>query len=77
MWGRIIKKMNASVTSDKEKSIGAEPITSLTAHIFRHNYCTMLYYSCISQNEAVELMGHTDIKMIMKVYAHLNEKKSP
>lgn len=75
MWERIIKKMNAAVTTDKEKEIGAEPITRLTAHIFRHNYCTMLYYSGISQKKAVELMGHSDIKMIMEVYAHLDEKK--
>ncbi len=75
MWERIIKKMNAVITSDKEKEIGAEPIQGLTAHIFRHNYCTMLYYSGISQKKAVELMGHSDLKMIMEVYAHLDEEK--
>lgn len=75
MWERIIKKMNDAVTSDREKIIGAEPISGLTAHIFRHNYCTMLYYSGISQKKAVELMGHSDIKMIMEVYAHLDEEK--
>lgn len=75
MWERIIQKMNDTVTSEKEKLIGAQPITGLTAHIFRHNYCTMLYYSGISQKKAVELMGHSDLKMIMEVYAHLDEKK--
>lgn len=75
MWERIVRKMNDAVTSEREKLIGAEPITGLTAHIFRHNYCTMLYYSGISQKKAVELMGHSDIKMIMEVYAHLDEKK--
>lgn len=75
MWERIIRKMNDAVTTDKEKAIGAQPIAGLTAHIFRHNYCTMLYYSGISQKKAVELMGHSDLKMIMEVYAHLDEKK--
>lgn len=75
MWNSIIKKMNDCITTDKEKEIGTQPITGLTAHIFRHNYCTMLYYSGISQKKAVELMGHSDIKMIMEVYAHLDEKK--
>ena len=75
MWERIVKKMNDAVTSEKEKIIGVQPIQGLTAHIFRHNYCTMLYYSGISQKKAVELMGHSDIKMIMEVYAHLDEKK--
>lgn len=50
-------------------------ITDLTPHLFRHNYCTMLYYSGISQKKAVELMGHSDINMIMNVYAHLDEQK--
>lgn len=75
MWDRIIRKMNDAVTTEKEKIIGSEPITGLTAHIFRHNYCTMLYYSGISQKKAVELMGHSDLKMIMEVYAHLDEEK--
>ena len=75
MWERVVKKMNEAVTTERERLIGAEPITGLTAHIFRHNYCTMLYYSGISQKKAVELMGHSDIKMIMEVYAHLDEKK--
>lgn len=75
MWKRIVKKMNDAVTSDNEKTIGSEPINGLTAHIFRHNYCTMLYYSGISHKKAVELMGHSDIHMIMEVYAHLDEEK--
>ncbi len=75
MRERIVKKMNDAATSDKEKLIGTEPITGLTAHILRHNYCTMLYYSGISQKKAVELMGHSDQKMIMEVYAHPDEKK--
>lgn len=75
MWDRIVRKMNDAVTSEREKIIGSTPIEGLTAHIFRHNYCTMLYYSGISQKKAVELMGHSDIKMIMEVYAHLDEEK--
>lgn len=74
-WERIIKKMNDAVTTDKQKAVGTQLITGLTAHIFRHNYCTMLYYSGISQKKAVELMGHSDLKMIMEVYAHLDEEK--
>ena len=75
MWNRIIKKMNNAVTTDKEKLIGVQKISGLTAHIFRHNYCTMLYYSGITPKKAVDLMGHSDVKMIMEVYAHLDEEK--
>lgn len=69
------------VDENKSKSIFKEmydyekQITGLTAHIFRHNYATMLYYSGISELKAVELMGHADGKMIKEVYAHLDEEK--
>ena len=48
---------------------------TLTAHIFRHNYATMLYYSDVSPKMAAKLMGHKDTTMIMKIYAHLDELK--
>lgn len=48
---------------------------TLTAHLFRHNYATMLYYSNVSIKKAAELMGHADTTMIMKIYAHLDELK--
>ena len=66
MWRQIINKMELAVN---------EEITDLTAHIFRHNYCTILYYSGISENKAIELMGHADSKMIREIYTHLSEKK--
>jgi integrase len=52
------------------KAMGAE---DLTAHIFRHNYATMLYYSNVSIKMAAKLMGHNSINMIMEIYAHLDE----
>lgn len=47
----------------------------LTAHIFRHNYATKLFYSGITAKKAARLMGHADTTMIMKVYAHLDESR--
>lgn len=47
----------------------------LTAHIFRHNYATMLYYSGITIKQAAALMGHSTTKMIMDVYAHIDSQK--
>lgn len=75
LWNRIITKMNDSVTTDQEKKLKQYPITGLTAHIFRHNYATMLYYSGISIKKAAQLMGHSNTKMIMDVYAHLDDEK--
>lgn len=59
----------------KEMEKEDRQIVGLTAHIFRHNYATMLYYSNISELNAVKLMGHADGKMIREIYAHLDEEK--
>ncbi len=84
-WNGIIKELNRAVMTDSQwqavesmpKNIRAKnrPITGLTAHIFRHNYATMLYYSGISIKKAAALMGHSSTKMIMEVYSHLDEEK--
>lgn len=47
----------------------------LTAHLFRHNYATMLYYSNISLKKAAQLLGHEGTQMIMQVYAHLDDEQ--
>ena len=65
MWDRI-KSALVAETPDAE---------TLTPHIFRHNYATMLYYSEISIKKAAQLLGHADTAMITKVYAHLDETK--
>lgn len=70
-WERIIKTMTAAVATKEDP----QPIQGLTAHIFRHNYATMLYYSGISIKKAAALMGHSDTKLIMEIYAHLDEQK--
>lgn len=46
---------------------------SLTAHIFRHNYATVLYYSDVTIKMAAKLMGHSNTQMIMQIYAHLDD----
>ena len=64
-WLRIKKKI--------ETELGHE--TDLTLYCFRHNFCTDLYYSGVSMKEAQRLMGHSDYKMIMEVYSHLDSEK--
>ena len=67
MWERIISAMqNAS----------EEPITGLTAHIFRHNYCTMLCYQIpkISIKRIAQLLGDKE-KMVLDVYNHVVMEK--
>ena len=48
---------------------------SLTAHMFRHNYATLLYYSDVSPKMAAKLLGHEGTQMIMEIYAHLDESR--
>lgn len=63
MWKRIIKAMQA---------VSDEQIVGLTAHIFRHNYCTMLCYQIpeISIKHIAKLMGDSE-KMVLDVYNHI------
>lgn len=74
MWKRIVKNISNAYYTQDEKKLNPEPL-KLTAHIFRHNYCTILYYSGISRKKAVQLMGHSSYRMIEEIYAHLDEKK--
>lgn len=61
MWEQIQQKMNAP---------------NLTAHIFRHNYCTNLCYQIptISIKRIAELLGDTE-KMVIEVYNHVLAEK--
>lgn len=63
MWERIVKGMQA---------VSSEPIVGLTAHIFRHNYCSNLCYQIprISIKKIAELLGDSE-KMVMEVYNHI------
>ncbi len=57
LWANIQKKMDAP---------------DLTAHIFRHNYCTNLCYQIptISIKKIAELLGDHE-KMVIEVYNHI------
>jgi len=70
-WKRIVKKINQSIPEAKRFSN-----TPLTAHMFRHNYCSELCYQIpkISIKKIAQLMGDTQ-KMVMEVYDHILEEK--
>ena len=62
-WERIIKAM---------QEVCPDPIVGLTAHVFRHNYCTNLCYQIplISIKHIAKLLGDTE-KMVLDVYNHI------
>lgn len=72
MWNSIVKKMNhAAGGTDMFPAV-----TGLTAHIFRHNYCSNLCYKVpeISIKKIAQLMGDTE-KVVIDVYNHIIDEK--
>lgn len=67
MWERIIKEMD---------KVSDTPIEGLTAHIFRHNYCTNLCYEVprISIKMVAKLLGDKEAT-VLNVYNHLMMEK--
>lgn len=72
MWASIARKINHSAGGTDAFPV----IQGLTAHIFRHNYCTNLCYKVpeISIKKIAQLMGDTE-KMVLDVYNHIMEEK--
>lgn len=67
MWRRILKALNA---------VSEEPIEGLTAHIFRHNYCTELCYQIprISIKKIAQLLGDSEA-VVINVYNHIQMER--
>ncbi len=50
----------------------AAPLPNITNHIFRHTGCTRMAENEVEMGALQYFMGHGDIKMIRKVYDHVN-----
>lgn len=78
MWQSIINSMNVALgyNPNTKRNRTEKPIQTLTAHTFRHNYCTELCYQIplISTKEIARLLGDNE-KMVIEVYSHLVEGK--
>ncbi len=72
MWASIVRKMNRAAGGTES----FPAINGLTAHIFRHNYCSNLCYKVpeISIKKIARLMGDSE-KMVMDVYNHIIDEK--
>ena len=49
--------------------------SGITMYTLRHNFATECYYMGLSLKECQRQMGHSDYKMILEVYSHLDSKK--
>lgn len=75
MWESIICSMNIALGYNPRRK-SEKQIVGLTAHTFRHNYCTELCYQIplISTKEIARILGDNE-KMVIEVYSHLVEGK--
>lgn len=71
-WAAIVKKINAAAGGSES----AQVVYRLTAHVFRHNYCTELCYKLpeITLDEIALYLGDTK-KMVTEVYSHIIKEK--
>ena len=75
-WKSVVTELNSTLGYNYQAKIHTtpKPIEGLTAHIFRHNYCTELCYQIpkISTKKIAQLLGDTE-KMVLDVYSHIKE----
>jgi len=57
-------------------SVSAGHPVNIRPHDLRHTYCTMLRDAGVDMKQAMLWMGHSDEKMILHVYDHINEKRT-
>lgn len=78
MWESIIASLNLALGYKPHAKLERQekPIRDLTAHVFRHNYCTELCYQIptISTKMIAKLLGD-DERMVIEVYSHMIEQK--
>lgn len=48
---------------------------TITAHVFRHGYATLLFEAGVDEFTAQKLLGHADITTTRAIYTHLRNKK--
>lgn len=85
-WNSYQNQLNYQYYNESMKSIGLTPksinaptgipelLERFTAHQLRYTYCTMLYLSGVDVLTASKLMGHSNVKITLDIYTHLDEK---
>lgn len=66
MWESIENKITTAMTDDR-----LSIVSNITSHVLRHTYATNLYYAGIDVKTAQMLLGHSDIRMTLEIYTHL------
>ncbi len=58
-----------NIVAKYEKNAGA-PVPYISAHIFRHTFCTRLINRNLNPKAVQKLMGHSSIEITLRLYAH-------
>lgn len=66
----LLENQSNKLWKDFQKKSGI----SATQHQLRHTYATILYKSGVDLKTAMELLGHKNLKMLLEIYAHTDEK---
>lgn len=53
-----------------------KPINKVTPHVYRHTFCTNMVNAGIDLKSLQYLMGHSDVKVTLDVYSHINYERA-
>jgi integrase len=70
--GELLHQSNFNRLWDKYKE---ESGVTITPHQLRHAYATILYEANVSDKDAQELMGHSNINLTKEIYQHISQKR--
>ena len=73
--GHILNRQSYTNTFNNILKKAGLADSGITQYTLRHNFATECYYAGVSIKECMRQMGHSSAKMVMEVYAHLDEKK--
>ena len=81
-WKHYCKDMGFVETSEEQRTsaqgrryVYTDYKPTLTPHVLRHGYATLLYEAGVDMYTAQRLLGHADIQTTMTVYTHLRERQ--
>ena len=63
------------VTKQRKRFLAKHNLAYVDLHGLRHTYCTMLIAAGVDAKTVQQLMGHSDPRMTMKLYAHKVDEK--
>lgn len=74
-WREYLAIRKKSPSAAEEFRLREWKSVSIRPHDLRHSYCTMLRDAGVDLKLAVKWMGHSDEKMVLRIYDHPSEKR--